>query len=160
MRTRPSVDEYFLAMAYIVASRSTCRRRAVGCILVDHRTHILATGYNGVAHGVEHCLDIACPGAHLPSGTGLDKCQAIHAEANALLQCSDVWKIHTVYCTTAPCVHCIKLLQNTSAQHIVTNADYPQSAETSRLWTYSRIGRTWRRVDLYFDIADMDKVGL
>ena len=51
-RSRPSKDEYFLAMAVLVAARGTCARRNVGCVLVDSRNHVLATGYNGVIFGV------------------------------------------------------------------------------------------------------------
>lgn len=52
---RPDVDEYFINMAKLVASRSTCLRRAVGCVLVNSRNHVIATGYNGVAAGQPHC---------------------------------------------------------------------------------------------------------
>lgn len=52
---RPTKDEYFLQMATLVASRATCFRRAVGCVLVNERGHVLATGYNGVAAGQPHC---------------------------------------------------------------------------------------------------------
>ncbi|MDO4443045.1 MAG: hypothetical protein Q4B69_04145, partial [Slackia sp.] len=44
---RPSWDEYFIHLAFEVAKRSTCLRRAVGAIIVKDR-RILATGYNGV----------------------------------------------------------------------------------------------------------------
>ena len=130
--TRPSKDETFLEIAATLARRSTCRRRAVGCVLVDARGHVLATGYNGVARGLPHCLDGGvggpriCSGADLPSGTGLDACEAIHAEQNALLQCPDVFAIHTAYATTAPCVTCAKLFLNTGCRRVVYRDAYPQ----------------------------------
>jgi dCMP deaminase len=37
METRPSYDEYFMEMAYVVAKRSTCLRRKVGAILVKEK---------------------------------------------------------------------------------------------------------------------------
>ena len=40
---RPTADEYFMAMAMLVATRSTCVRRQVGCVLVDENKNILAT---------------------------------------------------------------------------------------------------------------------
>ena len=52
---RPTRDEWGLQLAQVTASRSTCLRRSVGCVLVDKRGHILATGYNGVAAGQKHC---------------------------------------------------------------------------------------------------------
>ena len=57
--TRVSWEEYFIKIAYMVAERSTCTRRKVGAIAVKDK-HILATGYNGVPSGVEHCLTTGC----------------------------------------------------------------------------------------------------
>ena len=130
---RISKDEYFSELASLVARRSTCARRSVGCVLVSHRGHILGTGYNGVPRGHTHCTDGRCPGAALPSGTGLDVCEAIHAEQNALLQCKDVEQIDTAYVTTMPCMTCTKLLLNTSCRRIVYAAEYPHQ-EAKQLW--------------------------
>ena len=137
---RPSKDEYFIKMAKLVSERATCLRRRVGCVLVNARGHVIGTGYNGVAAGLPHCnhekvklkaigVDIthphACDGATLPSGTGLDSCEAIHGEQNALLQCKDVFEIDTAYVTAKPCVSCMKLFMNTSCKRIVYLEDYP-----------------------------------
>ena len=130
---RPSRDEYFLAMAALVSLRATCRRRRVGCVLVDSHRHVLATGYNGVACGRDHCLDTPCVGADLPSGTGLDQCEAIHAEQNAMLQCRDTQTIDTAYITVSPCITCVKLLMNTSCKRIVFLENYTQQAARD-LW--------------------------
>ena len=77
---RLEIDEYFLNMAKITALRSTCKRRQVGCILVDSNNHVAATGYNGVPKGFKHCLDYPCKGADAASGTRLNECKAVHAE--------------------------------------------------------------------------------
>ncbi|MBN1892838.1 hypothetical protein JW906_00005, partial [bacterium] len=44
---RPSWDSYFMEIARLVATRSTCLRRQVGAVFVRDK-RILATGYNGV----------------------------------------------------------------------------------------------------------------
>lgn len=132
-RSRPSKDEYFLAMAVLAAARGTCARRNVGCILVDRHNHVLATGYNGVAANVTHCIDSPCAGAQLPSGTGLEKCEAIHAEQNAILQCQDVSSIETAYITTSPCHTCTKLLMNTGCSRIVFIKAYTDESP-KELW--------------------------
>ncbi len=129
--------EYFLIMAKLVSRRSTCARRQVGCVLVDKHKHVLATGYNGVASGVTHCTDEPCPGAACKSGEGLDLCEAIHAEQNAILQCKDAQQIRTAYITTAPCVTCTKLLLNTSCKTIVFLESYPNSGR--KIWNRSWI---------------------
>ena len=136
---RPDRDPYFMKMAALIASRSTCLRRSVGCVLVNERHHVLATGYNGVAAGLSHCNEPtekfldgtpklygnSCEGVKSPSGQGLDQCQAVHAEQNALLQCRNAYEIHTCYTTTLPCITCMKLLMNTSCQRIVFGMSYP-----------------------------------
>lgn len=150
---RPSRDEWAMKLALMTAQRTTCCRRAVGCVLLNARGHVLATGYNGVAAGQPHCNEHdpffetgyphACSGAHAPSGTNLDGCQAIHAEQNALLQCRDMYAIHTAYVTASPCMTCIKLLLNTNCERIVFVEEYPHSAAKD-LWIGS--GRAWEQL--------------
>lgn len=133
---RMSRDIANLITACIHAQRSTCIRRHVGCVLTNEKGHILATGFNGVSAGMLHCREVPgarCPGANAKSGEGLDECYAIHAETNALLQCPDVWSIDTAYCTSLPCIHCLKLLLNTSCKRIVYMEGYPNPAFES-LW--------------------------
>ena len=53
---RASWDEYFIEIAKAVATRATCDRKHVGCVLVRDR-NILATGYNGGIAGIVQALD-------------------------------------------------------------------------------------------------------
>lgn len=163
---RPSRDTWAMGLAVVTAQRATCLRRAVGCVLLNRRGHVLSTGYNGVASGQPHCNSIgwtddgvgdgsishphACSGAHAPSGTNLEGCQAIHAEQNALLQCRDVYSIDTAYVTASPCMTCVKLLLNTSCQRVVYLEEYPHSTARD-LWVSS--GRQWEK--LVFKIGDL-----
>lgn len=141
---RPSSDEYFLALTLLVSQRATCARRKVGCVLVDKHNHIIATGYNGVSAGARHCTSHPCPGADAPSGTGLDLCEASHAEQNALLQCHEVQAIDTAYVTASPCITCTKLLLNTSCQRVVFIERYthPQAED---LWANTRKHGMWQQ---------------
>tara|TARA_Y100000114_G_scaffold155105_1_gene178512 strand:- start:884 stop:1348 length:465 start_codon:yes stop_codon:yes gene_type:complete len=139
---RPPTDFYFLRMAYLVSERGTCARRKVGCVFVNKRNHVIATGYNGNPSGFIHCINQPCDGAKSKSGEDLDKCQAIHAEQNALLQCKDVYDIDRVYTTLEPCVHCIKLLLNTSAKQIIFGEKYVHDLARS-LWEISGRGYTY-----------------
>lgn len=154
---RPSADQYFAQMASLVATRGTCARRKVGCVLVDERNHVLATGYNGPPRGFPHCIDVPCEGASQPSGQGLELCQAVHAEQNALLQCKDVYAIKTVYCTTAPCVHCVKLLLNTSCDRVVFTNDYPHSEASRKLWAMGPKSREWVHIGHEVDYVAVDE---
>lgn len=126
--TRPSRDQVYLQIAETIAQRGTCPRRQVGCLLVDSRGRILSTGYNGVAAGRPHCCEGSpCEGANAVSGQGLDKCEAIHAEQNAILLLSDPWSVDTAYVTVSPCIPCMKLLLGTSCQRIVCRELYPHT---------------------------------
>jgi dCMP deaminase len=148
---RPTRDEWALNLAELTSERSTCYRRHVGCVLLNGRGHVIATGYNGVAAGLPHCNEVdpfdpvgmpyICPGAFMESGKGLDSCQAIHAEQNALLQCRDVYTITTCYVTASPCVTCVKLLMNTSCSRIVFLEEYPHK-EAEVLWKSA--GKIWQ----------------
>src|SRR5438067_13649658 len=76
---RADWDSYFMQIAQVVASRSTCDRKHVGALLVRDRM-ILSTGYNGSIRGMAHCDDV---GNMLENG----HCVAtIQAEYNAVLQ--------------------------------------------------------------------------
>lgn len=130
---RPTVDQYFVRMSEVVASRSTCLHRRVGCVLTDKHDHILSTGYNGAPSGMKHCVDLGCLRETSKSGENLDLCRATHAEQNALLQCKDVHKIKTAYITTAPCVTCTRLLLNTSCERIVYTKPY-NNVLAQELW--------------------------
>lgn len=138
--TRPSRDDTGLLLALTLAQRGTCARRKVGCVLVDENFRIIGTGYNGPASGEPHCIEAPCAGAGLPSGTGLSVCEAIHAEANALIDCRDVRRIDTCYCTTSPCRDCVKLLLGTGCRRVVFIENYTHT-DAQDLWR--RAGRQW-----------------
>jgi len=60
-----------------------------------------------------------------------------------MLQCRDVYSIHTAYVTASPCMTCIKLLLNTSCERIVFVEEYPH-VEARRLWEGA--GRLWEQL--------------
>lgn len=144
MKKRIDKNSYFMAMAKLVSLRGTCSRRKVGCILVDENYHVLATGYNGTPKGMPHCIDSPCPGHREQTGVGLDLCEAVHAEQNALLQCGNVEKIFACYTTTFPCNHCLKLLMNTGCKKIYYEQVYDaeKMMERIRKWQDSGIVET------------------
>ena len=140
-QVRPSKVRTFLTMARVLAEQSTCSRRKVGAIFTNEHHHIIASGYNGNAAGMDHCIDKPCAGARLKSGSGLDACEAIHAEQNALIQCKDHMAIRVAYLTTSPCMHCVKMLLNTGCQNIIFIDQYTNCEAEKELWQKS--GRKW-----------------
>lgn len=126
---RPSWDDYFMSIAEQVATRSTCMRRQIGAVLVKGK-RILATGYNGVPIGLEHCETAGCLRERLgiPSGTQHELCRGLHAEQNAVVQAARfgiAMDGATVYSTTQPCVACTKILLNAGVEEIVYRDGYP-----------------------------------
>jgi dCMP deaminase len=129
---RPSIDEYFLKIASVVAERSTCRRHHVGAVAVKDK-HILATGYNGAAAGLKDCLELGClrDEMNIESGTRHEVCRAIHAEQNVIIQAA----LHgislegaTIYVTHSPCVLCAKMLVNARIKRFVTFGSYADNS--------------------------------
>lgn len=127
---RQNWDAYFLGLAQHVATRSTCVRRRVGCVMV--RNHIpIAMGYNGVPTKAPHCLDIGCARDGIPSGERLDLCRAVHAEANALAQAARFGislEGATAYVTIRPCAGCMRLLIQAGVERVVWDGSYPDEA--------------------------------
>lgn len=146
--TRPSANQTYMEIAYAFSRRSTCPRRQVGCVLVDRHNRIIAHGYNGVPSGQPHCNEgHPCAGVGYPSGQGLDKCDAIHAEQNAILLLPDPWKVWKAYITTFPCSSCIKLLLGTSCQEIVCPLPYSHP-EAQERWEEAGRTVTWFKADI------------
>lgn len=126
---RPGWDEYFMEIARTVATRATCPRASVGCVLTrGHR--ILTTGYNGAPRGVAHCTEVGCTLSN-------DHClRATHAEANAVVQ-GALYGIAVdgavAYCTHQPCVNCSKLLISAGVTKIVYQTAYPDAVASQLL---------------------------
>jgi dCMP deaminase len=129
---RPSWDEYFIKMAYLVAERSTCLRHHVGAVIVRNN-HVVSTGYNGAAAGVKDCTELGClrDQMGIASGTRHEICRAIHAEQNAIIQAALHGKTTeggTLYCTHSPCVICAKMLVNAKIKKVIVVKYYPDKS--------------------------------
>lgn len=87
---RISKEDLYLNCAEVFAYRSTCLKRKYGAVIVKDDA-VVSTGYNGAPRGFDNCCDIGvCPRMeqNMHQGEGYGICRAIHAEANALLNCS------------------------------------------------------------------------
>ncbi len=134
---RPSWDEYFMEIAHLVKTRSTCTRRQVGSVIVKDK-RILSTGYNGAPTGCKHCTDIGCLRSKLniPSGERHELCRALHAEQNAIAQAARhgiCIEGATIYVTHQPCSLCAKLIINAGIQEIIYQGDYPDDLSLALL---------------------------
>lgn len=127
---RPSWDSYFMQMAELAASRSTCMRRNVGAVIVKDK-HVIASGYNGAPKGILHCEERG--GCYrqkmgIPSGERQELCMAVHAEQNAIVQAAALGlniEGATMYVTHQPCIVCAKMIINAGIKRIVIREGYP-----------------------------------
>lgn len=108
--------EFIMEMAFLVAERSPCLRKQVGCILIDKNFHVLATGYNGPPRDWPHCK--TCKRKGKDPAIDYLACNAVHAEQNAVIQCYDTSKIDACFVTHFPCPACSRLLHNTKCRKI------------------------------------------
>lgn len=118
---RKSWDTYFMQITEIVASRSTCDRAFVGCVLVNKDHRIVSTGYNGSVAGNPHCDDV---GHTMRDGHCI---ATIHAEMNALLYCAKEGiptKDTICYVTHFPCLNCTKALIQAGIREVVFKNAY------------------------------------
>jgi dCMP deaminase len=105
---RPTKEQMFCDIAKVVARRSHCTKKHVGCVITDTTGQRIAIGYNGLAAGGPNTCG-AEPG---------ERCACVHAEANA------VAKAHWVgdkiaYVTETPCDTCKALLTNAGVTQIL-----------------------------------------
>lgn len=126
--TRPSWNDYFLEVADLVATRSTCLRRQVGAVLVRDK-RIIATGYNGAPRKLKHCIDIGClrQAQEIPSGQRYELCRGVHAEQNAIINAA-YYGISTqdtvMYCTNQPCIICARMIINAGIDKVVHRGNF------------------------------------
>lgn len=142
---RVAWDRYFMDIARVVASRSTCERKFVGAVLVRDRT-ILSTGYNGSIRGLPHCTEVG----HMMEDGHCTR--VIHAESNAILQAAkNGVNIDgaTCYVTASPCWNCFKQIANTGMHRIVYGEPY-------RLADDDRMGKAARQLKISIELLTPD----
>jgi dCMP deaminase len=117
---RPSWDEYFMATAVLISSRSNCERLHVGCVIVtggERKNRIVAAGYNGFLPGTPHVSRVR---------DGHEQA-TVHAEQNAV---SDAARRGSsvggcvAYVTHFPCINCAKILAAAGIADIRYREDY------------------------------------
>ena len=127
---KESWDNYFMNIAKLASSRSSCISRQVGVVIVKDK-HVISTGYNGPASGVKHCGEIGgCIRRAQPdyvSGSHLDLCPASHAEQNAIAFAARYGlstEGTTLYVTDFPCKNCINSIVNAGIKKVIYAGNY------------------------------------
>ena len=111
---RPTKDEYYMHVAYVVSERSLDPRTKHGCISVSQEGSILSTGYNGPPRGVnDNLVPLTDPEKYL---------YMIHCEANCIYNVAmngTALKGCTFYVTGIPCPKCLQAMYQVGAEEIV-----------------------------------------
>ncbi len=130
--SRPTWDEYFIEIAKVVSSRSTCLRRRYGAVIVKDNV-IISTGYNGAPRSSLNCIDTGkCRRKELnvPAGERYELCEAVHAEQNAIINGSpERMKDSIIYIAGfeedssaaegKPCLLCKRMILNARIEQVV-----------------------------------------
>ena len=117
---RPSWDEYFMATAVLVSSRSSCERLHVGCVIVTggaRKNRLVAAGYNGFLPGTPHV-------SRLREG---HEQATVHAEQNAVADAArrgSSVEGCVAYVTHFPCINCAKILAAAGIAEVRYRLDY------------------------------------
>ena len=119
-----------MAIARLVATRSTCDRLQSGAVLVKNK-RIISTGYNGSPPGLPHCDEA---GHLMEEGHCV---RTIHGEHNALLQAATIpgasTEGATMYTKYTPCIHCAKYVVAAGIKRVVVGKIYRHAAAIAYL---------------------------
>jgi dCMP deaminase len=110
-------DEMYMDITKVIAKRSYCKRKKVGCIIVRDDM-IISDGYNGTPTGFENICE---------DEDNNTKAYVLHAEANALTKLAKSTQSSigsTLYVTMSPCYECSKLIIQTGIQKVVFDEIY------------------------------------
>ncbi len=103
MTKQDRYNRMWMDVARVFAHQSHCTRRQVGCVIVKG-DRIISQGWNGAPAGFDNCCE---------DEDGNTMSHIIHAESNAitkLARSTENGEGAVMYCTTAPCIDCAKLI--------------------------------------------------
>jgi len=148
---KPKFIDYYMKIAETTAELSYAKRRQVGAVIVRDN-QILATGYNGMPAGWENnCENIDWDkgaggwidpeefnerypheGYHAEAQRNVryglkTKPEVLHAESNAIAKVARSTESSegaTLFCTTAPCIDCAKLIYQAGIKSVYYRDQY------------------------------------
>jgi dCMP deaminase len=130
---RPDWDVYFMGLASAAATRATCDRLSVGCVITKYQ-RIVSSGYNGSLKGAAHCSGKDGVGHFYINGDESRGCQrTIHAEMNAIAHANTSLEGATLYVTHFPCMHCMKLIASVGIKKVFYREEYRSSVDSKEL---------------------------
>jgi dCMP deaminase len=121
-------DQAMMNVAKIMAKRSPCLTRQVGCVMTEDG-FVVGVGYNGPPSGLKHDQVDIRKAKGFKSGEGLDFSRDVHAEQNAMQQSGvrskRAGKLE-LFTTASPCIHCMRQCIQIGIERIVYIEKYNQ----------------------------------
>ncbi|MBN2366572.1 MAG: dCMP deaminase family protein [Calditrichaeota bacterium] len=116
-----SWDEYFMGIAIFTSLRSKDPSSKVGAVIVNHKNHIIGTGYNGFIAGIdESAFGWEREGEWLETKYPY----VVHAEANAILNSTtNRMDDCRIYSTLYPCNECAKKIAQKEIKEVIYLSD-------------------------------------
>jgi dCMP deaminase len=133
---RPSWDEYFMAMAFLMSTRSVCERLRVGCVIVstgEQKNRVIAAGYNGFLPGTPHLSRVR---------DGHEQA-TVHAEQNAIADAARRGASVEgciAYVTHYPCINCAKIFAAAGIRTVKFHRDYRNDELTRDILVEAGVG--------------------
>ncbi len=165
MTVRPGKDQYYLDIARVVATRSTCLKVLIGAIIVKE-DQIIATGYVGAPRKTKSSLEHGfClrKKLNIPSGQQYELCRSVHAEQNAIInaaragvsllggnmyiygQTKDTGEVINAF----PCFICKKMIINAGLNRIITSVK--DNDKGYMIFTVDEWIKEWQEIDIIDD---------
>ena len=129
---RPTLDEYYLEIAKVVSTRSTCLKKHYGAVIVKNN-RIVSTGYNNPPACEAHCTTCT----KVSAGKDIQEyetCPSCHAEQNAIVFASHADMIGAdlylagydveakqEHPNAMPCEICLRLIKNAGIARVINS---------------------------------------
>lgn len=127
-----TLDEYFMALAYLSSKRSKDPNTKVGACIVDKNNRILSIGYNGAPNGFD---DKEFPWQREGEFLNTKYAFVVHAERNAILNFQGNRKSFEdakIYVTEFPCNECAKELVQSGIKEVIYLSDKYHDTDSSK----------------------------
>jgi dCMP deaminase len=165
MTVRPEKDQYYLDIARVVATRSTCLKVLIGAIIVKE-DQIIATGYVGAPRKTKSSLEHGfClrKKLNIPSGQQYELCRSVHAEQNAVINAARAGvsllggnmyifgetKDSGEVINAFPCFICKKMIINAGLNRIIVSIKDTQQGYM--VFTVDEWIKQWQEIDIIDD---------
>lgn len=165
MPVRPEKDQYYLDIARVVATRSTCLKIQIGAIIVKE-DQIIATGYVGAPRKTKSSLEHGfClrKKLNIPSGQQYELCRSVHAEQNAIINAARAGvsllngnmyiygetKDTGTIINAFPCFICKKMIINAGLNRVITSVK--DNEKGYMIFTVAEWITEWQKIDIIDD---------